>query len=897
MCLLAVWVLPAWGQERAEAVPEAPKPTAGDATRAYKEATRPFKNGLFDVTEARLGEFLEQFPESEWTVKANLLRGRCAYYLGRYDQAVEWLSLALAALPRPTDEQPDNQPGDAAELALLREALFWQGESWLALGEWSKAEKTYAAFEETFGWAPPGGVVERVVGSLSNALSTINPLSKPPLETRDNARLRRASALLSGGDSAAAEALLSELEAGGSAEAGQGAALLRARHALAQGDFPVARAQLEALVGQNPAPPVRYESAYLLGEVYARADEAEAALGQFDLVTNSETAYPRSLVAEAWFARGEALASLARPEEAMAAYEQVYSRSQDQALKLAAFRRFLSLAREQQRLPEAIETLRTFVRENREQPNAAAALFAIARALADHGEADQAIGNLEALLTAYPEGSWTRPAQFLLGQLHQQRGDYPAARQALLASRSGDEDSLTRQADFLLGQMAYQRRNFGDAAAAFRRAARGNDALAEDALMNLLLCHSQLEELGKLREESSALRQQFPQSPYLDRVPLLEGTVLERQGKLAEAEKVYAQALARPAPKDPSPEVKSLRAELLIRQAELLEARGASQEATRLYEEFAQQLPDAPEVIDAKRRSILAAEATGRIGSDEAVKRLRDLLAAQPDDPLAPRIAMHIGEHYHGRGDYVSAQNQFLEITRDFPDHPLADEARFSAGLAAAAHGDYSDAIAILEEVKANSPLKTDARLLQGKIYHRQLRFEEALTIFDSLLKTTDDGPLFAEALLRRGHCLFAMAERDPARYELAASAYGQLLDSGEGDAAQRNEAGFRRARAFEKLGRPQEALALYLEVAENGMVPGVDGVGEESPEPLVRLDETEILWRTKAGLEAGRLLQAREDWRGALRLYRQLEALGGPGAPQLKALINRIRRDQYLYE
>lgn len=908
---VALCPLPTWAQEEAEPVASAEEVKLPDEASAFKEAAKPFKDGLFDVTEARLGQFLEMYPESKLKPQALLLRGRCAYYLGQFDKAVEWLSLALADLPSPTPTKPEDGPQSAEELALLREALYWSGESYLAQAAWKPAATAFEAFDATFELAPPGGMVERVFGTLSNALSSINPLSKVPLETRENGQLRLANALLFSGDKGRAEALLSKLGQDESSPEGQQAKLLRARYALAQGDAETARNELQALSATNPAPPVRYQTAYLLGELNARDNLHDQALLQLERVTRSETAYPRSLVAEAWFASGQVLAKKGELEKAQGAFEQAYTRSHSQALKLAAFRRYLDMARKQQRLPEAIDQLRAFVRQNEEQPNAAAALFAIAHALAENGDTAQASGMLEAMLTAYPNTAWTRSAQFLLGKLHQQKGDYPSARAALLASRSeSGGDLLSRQADFHLGELAYARRNYTDAAAAFLRASRGNDPLAEDALMNLLLSYSQLDNLAKFREQKKVLAQQFSASPYLVRVPLLEGTILERQGKLDEAEQVYATALAA---KPTSEAGKNLRAELLIRQAELLEATGKSTEATKLYEEFAEQLPDSPEVVDAKRRAILAARASGRMTPDQAAERLLALLKAHPKDPQAPRIAMHLGEHFHAAGDYVSAQNQFQQIVADYPEHPLADDASFSAGLAAAAHGEYTDAVAILEKVRAESPLKTDARMLQGKIYHRQLRFQDALTIFDSLLQSVDDGPLYAEALLRRGHCLFAMAQNDPAQYELAASIYGQLIDSGQADAAQRNEAGFRRAKAFEKLGRAGEALALYLEVAQNGLTS--ESMTADAETPTVEEDEaavsetpeltdipeiageTEILWRTKAGLEAGRLLQAREDWRGALRVYRQLEALGGPGASQLKALINRIRREQYLFE
>ena len=66
---------------------------------------------------------------------------------------------------------------------------------------------------------------------------------------------------------------------------------------------------------------------------------------------------------------------------------------------------------------------------------------------------------------------------------------------------------------------------------------------------------------------------------------------------------------------------------------------------------------------------------------------------------------------------------------------------------------------------------------------------------------------------------------------------------------------------------------------------------GLQAPEP------PEFSWQLEAGSQAGSILEKRKDWRGAIEVYKRLEQIGGPHAQDFHDLINKLRRDNYIYE
>ena len=78
-----------------------------------------------------------------------------------------------------------------------------------------------------------------------------------------------------------------------------------------------------------------------------------------------------------------------------------------------------------------------------------------------------------------------------------------------------------------------------------------------------------------------------------------------------------------------------------------------------------------------------------------------------------------------------------------------------------------------------------------------------------------------------------------------------------------------------------------YLDVLY-GRVAGDDSASPTPPE---------FSWQFEAGSEAGRIRESRKDWRGAIEIYKRLEQIGGAHAQDFHDLVNKLRRDNYIYE
>lgn len=802
---------------------------------AFDLGKRAFADGLFEVTEQRLGSFLSKFSASEYRNEAQLLRGQALYYLGRYESALV--------------------PFDAAVKAGDTLALFWQGETLNALQRWAPAEAAYRAFIE----------------------------KEPKDKNIAAAQLGLAWSLLRQDKEKDARDLLAKLsDNNAKSEAGQNAALLFGKQLISKKQYKEATEQLEKLIAQLPKPKIFFEASYLLGEMDYLDNRANESLEHYQKITSNPKAFPKPLVAQAWFGQGRAYSALNQPEKAMAAFEQAYSLGDQEQLKMAAFKNYLQSARTLKRLSEAVTKLQDFSKKNPDNPNAAAALFAIGQSLAENKEGEKAVGVLESLLVAYPKSTWRAPAQFVLGNLYKQSGKAESAMGAFnQCIELSDNPELTRKAQYEAGRVAYSQKEYDKATGYFDKVQAVKDELGEDAAYNLVLAASQQDKVEEFQKVTDKFAAAFPKSKYLVEIPLLIGRLQERLGQIDQARATYEKAIAAASGEE--------KAQLTVRLGDLLALAGKNEEAWQVYDQFAAAFPNDPSLPDVARKGIIAGLAAQKIPEEQAVQALQALLAKYPKDPNAAEILFHLGELYWNRQDYVSAQSRFEQVAKDYAKSPLLDDALYWAGRAAAAHASLPDAIAILEKVPENSPLKPDARLLQGKIFQQQLKFDNALKLYDAVLDTEKSGPRFVDATLRKGDCLFALGEKDYTKYEQAAAAYGLILNGNQGNFVQRNEAAYRRGKCLEMLKRKDDATALYMDVLNGRFLVSADGQPATPP--------PEFIWQIKAGLDAARIKEEAKDWRGAIFVYRKLEQLGGPNQQEFRDNINRIRRDNYLYE
>jgi TolA-binding protein len=807
-----------------------------DELKALDLAKRSYADGLFEVADQRFTSFLSKYPASELKGEAQLTDGQALYYLARYE----------AALPL----------FDSAAKSGQTAGFFWLGESFNALQRWPQAEAAYRTF--------------------------IGKVQKDDLKYAD-AQLGLSWSLLRQDKEKDARDLLNELSDNNpKSEAGQNASLLLAKNLINKKQNKEAVAQLKKLLALNPKPKVLFEASYLLGELSLQDNHASEAVENYQRITGNPKAFPKSLIAQAWFGIGTAYRSLNQNDKAMAAFEQAYTFGDWEQLKMAAFRNYLQSARALKRLPEAVTKLQDFSKKNSDNPTASAALFAIGQMLAENKEGEKAIGILEAMLVAYPKSTWRAPANFLLGGLYQQSGKpdnaLAAYQQCIEAS---DNAELTRKAQFEAGRVASSQKDFDKAIGFFDKVQSIKDDLGEDAGYLGLIAASQQDKIDPFQKALDRFNGNYPKSKHLAEFPLLLGTMQQRLGLIDQARATYEKAIAAASGDD--------KAQLTVRLGDLLAQAGKNEEAWQVYEQFATQFPNDPAMPDVSRKGIVAGLAAQKIPEEQALQALQALQAKYPKDANAPEILFLLGELYWNRQDYVNAQNRFEQVASQYPKSSLMDDALLWAGKAAVKHNALTDAVAILEKLPESSPLKSEARLLQANIFLQQFKFDNALKLCDAVLDVEKSGLTFVNATMSKGNALYALGGKEYSKYEQAAAAYGVILNGNQGNFLQRNEAAYRRAKCFEMLKRREDALALYIDILNGRFLVTPDGQPATPP--------PEFVWQVKAGLDAARLKEEDKDWRGAIQIYRKLEQLGGPNQQEFRDSINRIRRDNYLYD
>ncbi|MCE0522779.1 MAG: tetratricopeptide repeat protein [Methylacidiphilales bacterium] len=806
-----------------------------DEKRALKAADQSFKDGAFDLCNDRITALLKKYPKTELAAEAELLQAQALYQVGRSDAA-------LAALNLPPDQVPPNLQADT---------LFWQAESLLDLGKWPEAEQKY-----------------RALLALKDNDDRV-----------DQANLGLAWALFKQGRETDALPLIQALiKNKGDSPAGQQAQLLLAKIELAKAQFKEAIAGLEALLAAQPDKGVAFETDYWLGETYSANSQPDQAAAAYQRITGDPQAFPKTLVARAWLGLGRAQHALQQNDQAMLAYEQTYHLTENEATRLDAFQSYLECARASGHLPEAVSTLQEFAKTS--DLSAPAALFAIGSVLAEDHEDDKAIGILESLLVAYGTSPWVPAANDQLGQLYARTGKPDQAIKALNSCISTSTDpQLVRTARFQLGYVLLkQTGDYAGAAAQFAQISDGSDSSAENASYNFLLAQAYLGKSDLFTKAEADFKKRFPKSSHLKSIALAEGQLLANAGKTDDAKAVYQTAIATGGT---GADQEALLNSLADLQYQTNDLEGTLATCKTIVDQF----PDS--ALAAAQRGVLVSYELKKITEDQVEQALVQLAQKYKNVPGAPEAYFRLGEFYFNHQDYVRAQDAFQQLTANYPASSYSDSAYFYAGRAAFAHQDYAAALTMLEKVPDSSSLKPDARLWEGRVYQQQLKFDQANSLYDSVLATEKTGPRFVEASLLKGQCLFALGSHDPANYSLALAVFDQILKSKEGTIADRNQADVSAGKCLEKMGQTDEALGRFLDV----LYGRVAGSNATSPAP------PEFFWQYEAASEAGHIRELQKDWRGAIEIYKRAEQIGGAHAQDFHDLVNKLRRDNYIYE
>jgi tetratricopeptide (TPR) repeat protein len=274
-------------------------------------------------------------------------------------------------------------------------------------------------------------------------------------------------------------------------------------------------------------------------------------------------------------------------------------------------------------------------------------------------------------------------------------------------------------------------------------------------------------------------------------------------------------------------------------------------------------------------------------GTDESkvIELAKRFVEQHGQSPFAPEVRMKLAELYYRRQDFANAQTQFEIIAQQNPNDALAEKALFFAAQSAmSSMGEHTldRALVLFDQVvQKNGTMRWAARNEEAVIERKLGKPNDALTLYDEVLKSDADASEKREALCGKGDIFFEAGATDPTNYQRAIEAYEQLAVDKEGSIHWRNQALFKKGLCLEKKADRAGALATFYKILEDESRPG---------------ERRELFWYYKAGFNAARLLEEDSKWESAVAIYDKLVAAGGNRSEEAKARLNNIRLEHFLW-
>jgi len=655
---------------------------------------------------------------------------------------------------------------------------------------------------------------------------------------------------------------------------------------LSEGKSDEASDALEKISQKSPGP-ILAETMYWKARLLAVRGKADEARALFEKVIEDRKSATRDLIAQAWIAIGQIDRARDKPADAASAFEKALDCGGNPEFYLTAAREYLASAKTAQSLPAASLRLRDSVRDresdDEKRGRYAPALLLLASSSLDSENLEATVADLYNLMKTYPSSPALPSAQLLLAEALVKQGQLPPAREQLqsLLKRENLIPEITYQGKAALADILLKEGKTSEASTLWEEAALSapKSNLAEQAYFNATLAAARQPDPAKFGRLEELFTKKYPESSHRAALALERGRMLENKGDSPASRSALAEVSKLPGSE-------SLKDEASLRRASSLLRTGDYPAAIAAFNEFEKSFPKSPLLPQALASGIEARLRQKELTGAQSRVEFSKILARFPDSSLAPSLAFQIGQTHYEEKNHGEALSSFREMAQRFTKDPLADDARYYAGLSALALGNPDEAVKLFRSISETSPLRLDARLAEIDASRTSGDYSGGLQIANSLLANkTPEQRAWVEITKRRLACEFAIGGTDRASLERATSTALGLIASPAADSADRNEAGYIRGKSLEQLGREEDALQAYLDV-----------LYAKQASPTSGPAQPEYLWFARAGAEAARLQEKRGDFRGALSIYRILEKAGGPSQLAFTRKIEDLRNRHFLW-
>lgn len=788
-------------------------------------ALDPLQAGVPEVAVERLQALARQKLPNEQKKNVLLKLGEALFQSGEAEKALEVLS--------------DPMVRD------LPEADFWQAQSYARLHRWSDALGQYERVITAHG----GRMAEALFGKANS----LRALGRRPEALQTFVLLFQDPHWSVAAHYRSAELLLEQRKAGEAAEM-----LKRARPGSAY---------------------EKEERRFLRGRVEVAQNHPERALELFQSLLQAPEKTSRPLLIATLLALADLHLQMKTPEQGDDFLEDfIEHHPSDRALPEI----FAQLDRvyQAERKPSRSELTR-WTRAP-EQPRRALAQWYLARAELRVGHRLKAAADFRNMRL----GGERSPALALgykeSAQLEFEEGHHEQALEILAAARALPPNEEERiRIDWLGAEIEFHTRQYAAAAKNFEALAVNASALADHALFNASLSWLQAGKEDGFSADYRKIADHGNDSGAKADLLLEQGLTEAAQGR-AEA----SATLRRFAQEFPQ---NARVSEAWVALAELAfhAAPPRLDEARENLQRAAQAHPTMPAKERADYLQIWIEDAAAR-GSDhgKVIDLCNEFLRAHAASRFQSEVRMKLAESNYQRQDFANAQTQFELLAEQDPSGPYAEKALFFAAesaLASMGADSIDRALNLLGEViKRNGPLKWAARNEQAVVERRLGKPQDALLLYDEVLKENARPGEKREALCGKGDIYFEMGAVDKENYRRAIQVYDQLVADEQAPPHWRNQALFKKGVCEEKLGEQGAALATFYRVLEDKGRP-------DRPR--------EFLWFYKAGFNAARLLEEQSKWSSAASIYEKLAAVSGTRSDEAKARLTQLRLEHFLWD
>ena len=797
-----------------------------DEALNLRSATRPLEEGVPEVATERLRKLLRK-------------------NLPAQERRLATLKLAEALIAAGDGESALKVLGDP-QLRSLSAANFWRGQAFASLGRWQEAATAYdQAVRDEKDPALHGealfGKAEslRALDQKDEALHVLADLFENPRWSL-RARFRATELLLEKHDTESAASVLS-------------------------------RAQPQTALEKQ-------ERRYLRGRVEAELHHPDRALALFETILKKSEPAHHSLVIATLFAISDVQLELKTAEAADDVLEEFIEHHGNDPDLARVFAK-LDQVYQAERKPSRTELTRWSSAP--EQPRRAFAQWYLARAELRVGHRAAAVDNFRAMVSTAPKRPDLLGGFLEFAQLQREDHRFDDAIAVLDAARSLHPTSRQlAELSWLTADINYEAKRFEASAREFEKVARIDGAPARDALFNASLGWLQIANDAHFAADSGELRGGAKNDEAAADLLLEQGLVQAAQNDPRAANSLNNFVRDFPTNKRVSEAWVAL-AEIAFHaspprldEAAALLRRAMESHPTPLARERADYL------------NIWIEETSPNADSGKIISLANQFLRDHPNSNFTRDVRMKLAETYYRAQDFANAQTQFELLATQDPNGPLAEKALFFAAesaLASMGSNSFEHALTLFGDVvKKEGELKWAARNEQAVIERKLSKPQDALAIYDEVLKGDAKPGEKREALCGKGDIYFEMGPSAPENYKRAIEIYDQLISDNDAPPHWKNQALFKKGVCLEKAGDAAGSLAIFYRVLEDEGQPG---------------KAREFFWYYKAGFNAARLLEEQQKWDSAAVIYQKLAAADGARSDEAKARLAQLRLEHFLWE